>query len=66
MAIEEQLPSLLQKVLREQMNEAADHLATGGAKDYNSYANIVGKIEGLAFAERELLNLVERFTKDDD
>ena len=48
------------------MNEAADHLATGGAKNYEEYCNVVGKIEGLAFAERELLNLVERLIHDED
>ena len=64
--MEDTLHVLLKKALRDSMNEAADHLATGGAKNYEEYCNIVGKIEGLAFAERELLNLVERLIHDED
>ena len=64
--MEDTLLVLLKIALRDSMNEAADHLATGGAKNYEEYCNIVGKIEGLAFAERELLNLVERLIHDED
>ena len=64
--MEDTLHVLLKKALRDSMNEAADHLATGGAKNYEEYCNVVGKIEGLAFAERELLDLVERITTDED
>ncbi|ANS05131.1 hypothetical protein [uncultured Mediterranean phage] len=58
------LAALLQKRLREFMNEGADHLATGGAKDYAEYQRMVGRIDGIALAERELLDLVK--DKDDD
>tara|TARA_R110002020_G_scaffold171400_1_gene361425 strand:+ start:226 stop:420 length:195 start_codon:yes stop_codon:yes gene_type:complete len=51
--------ALLQKKLREFMNEGADHLATGGAKDYGEYQRMVGRIDGMALAERELLDLVK-------
>ena len=53
------LAALLQKRLREFMNEGADHLATGGAKDYAEYQRLVGRIDGIALAERELLDLVQ-------
>ena len=53
------LAALLQKKLREYMNEGADHLSTGGAKDYGEYQRMVGRIDGFALAERELLDLVE-------
>jgi hypothetical protein len=53
------LAALLQKKLREYMNEGADHLSTGGAKDYPDYKQLVGRIEGMALAERELLDLVK-------
>ena len=53
------LAVLLQKRLREYVNEGADHLATGGAKDYSEYQRIVGRIDGIALAERELLDLVK-------
>ena len=53
------LAVLLQKRLREYLNEGADHLATGGAKDYSEYQRMVGRIDGIALAERELLDLVK-------
>ena len=64
--MEDTLHAILHKALRASMNEAEDHLAAGGAKNYEEYCNVVGKIEGLAFAEHELLNLVERITNDED
>ena len=53
------LAVLLQKRLREFLKEGADHLATGGAKDYSEYQRMVGRIDGIALAERELLDLVK-------
>ena len=53
------LAALLQKRLREYMNEGADHLASGGAKDFAEYQRMVGRIDGIALAERELLDLVQ-------
>jgi|TARA_Y100000114_G_C11509750_1_gene208415 hypothetical protein len=46
--------------LRGMMNEHTDHLATGSIKDFSEYKRISGIIEGLALAERELLDYVER------
>lgn len=54
----QQLAALLQKRLRDFLNEGADHLATGGAKDFGEYQRMVGRIDGIALAERELLDLV--------
>ncbi len=42
------------------MNEHADHIASGACKDYSEYQKMTGVIEGLALAERELLDYVER------
>ena len=53
------LAGLLQKRLRDYMNEGADHLATGGAKDYGEYQRMVGRIDGIALAERELLDILK-------
>ncbi len=53
------LAALLQKRLREYMHEGADHLATGGAQDYPEYQRMVGRIDGIALAERELLDLAK-------
>ena len=42
------------------MNERADDLAMGGAKSFYEYHKMVGIIEGLATAEREMLDLMEK------
>ena len=52
--------SLLRKKLRNQMNEIADHLALGSAKDMEEYRKMCGIIEGLAWAEREVIDLEDR------
>jgi|TARA_R110001583_G_C5536617_1_gene399046 hypothetical protein len=52
--------SLLKKRLRDQMNELADHLAVGSAKDIEEYRKVCGIIEGLAWAEREIMDLEDR------
>ena len=46
--------------LRGMMNEHADHIASGACKDFNENQKMTGIIEGLALAERELLDYVER------
>jgi hypothetical protein len=54
---------LIRKRIRDHMNNYADDLATGGAKDYSDYRFQVGVIQGLAMAEREILDLVETARK---
>jgi hypothetical protein len=49
----------IRKRLRDHLNNAADDLATGGATDYADYRFRVGVIQGLAIAEREILDLIE-------
>ena len=41
------------------MNEMADVVSGGGAHSFEEYRKMVGVIEGLALAERELLDLLE-------
>ena len=43
---------LLLKRIREMLNEGADHLALGGAKNFEDYQRVVGRIEGLSLIER--------------
>jgi len=52
--------SLLRKKIRQQMNDLADHLAVGAAKDIEEYRKITGMIEGLAWSEREIIDLEEK------
>jgi len=47
------------------MNDHADHISTGACQDYAQYQKMVGIIEGLALAEREALDWVEKFIKAD-
>jgi len=51
----------LKKKMREHMNEGADHLSMGGAKNFEDYQRLVGRIEGLAIIEREILDLETTF-----
>ena len=48
------------------MNEMADAVATGSAQSFDEYRKMCGIIEGLALAERELLDLVEALNKGEE
>ena len=52
--------SLLKKKIRTQMNELSDYLAMGSAKDMEDYRKVCGTIEGLAWTEREIIDLDEK------
>lgn len=64
--LEESLFLAYRKVLRGLMNERADDLAMGSAPSFDAYQKMVGVIEGLATAERELLDLMEKQRKMED
>jgi predicted Zn-dependent protease with MMP-like domain len=55
----------LRKELREIMNDLADAVATGEPGDWASYQRLVGKIEGLALAERLILDALEKIDRID-
>ena len=63
--IESSLSEFMKKRLREVMNQHADHLSTGACKDYSDYQKVAGIIEGLALAERELLDWVDRHINEE-
>ena len=48
---------LLKKKIRIQMNELADHLAMGSAQNMEEYRKVCGTIEGLAWVEREVIDI---------
>ena len=52
--------SILKKKFRDQMNELADHLALGSAQNIEEYRKVCGKIEGWAWAEREVIDIEDR------
>jgi hypothetical protein len=55
------------RVLREQirtdMNNYADDLAGGMCRNFDEYQKLCGVIQGLATAERYLIDLVEKVEK---
>ena len=51
--------SELQARIREDMNNYADHVSTGDCQDWAEYQKNTGIIQGLARAERHLLDLEE-------
>jgi len=57
---------VLRKKLRERMNALADDVATGRCKDFGEYQKLCGVIEGLAYAERDLLDLKQQMEDHDN
>jgi hypothetical protein len=54
----------IRKRIREEMNSLADHMAGGGCANIEEYRHCCGKIEGLAVAEREILDIEKRLQDD--
>ena len=57
---------MVRKTLRSMMEEGADNVALGGAKDWGEYQRLVGRLEGLAIAEREILAAAQKLMKDEN
>lgn len=57
---------VLQKKFRDRMNDIADTLATGTCQSFEEYKRLCGVIEGLAYAERDLLDLKETMEQNDE
>lgn len=58
--------SVLRDKLRKDMNAFTDDMANGICTDYATYQKLCGIIQGLALAERHLLDLVEAQQKDEE
>ena len=58
------------RVLREQirldMNNYTDDIATGVCKSFDEYQKLCGVIQGLALAERYLLDLAKKVEESDE
>jgi len=61
--IEDSIVRYLKERIRSIMNERADYVSTGACQDFADYKHHVGVIEGLALAERELLDVAERLER---
>jgi hypothetical protein len=57
---------VLREKLRTDMNNYADDLAGGGCRSFDEYQKLCGIIQGLATAERYLLDLVEKVEAADE
>ena len=57
---------LVRKNLRTMMDEGADNVSLGGAKDWGEYQRLVGRLEGLAIAEREILDAAQQLMKAEE
>jgi hypothetical protein len=58
---EDGILNAVRKKIRKTMDEVADNIACGGCTSFDEYKRMTGIIEGLALAERELLDLLEKY-----
>jgi hypothetical protein len=57
---------VLRDKLRTDMNNYADDLAGGACRSFDDYQKLCGVIQGLATAERHLLDLVKKVEQSDE
>jgi hypothetical protein len=58
--------SVLRDKIRKDMNDYTDDMANGVCNDFASYQKLCGVIQGLALAERHLIDLVDAANKEDE
>jgi hypothetical protein len=46
--------------IRDNLDQMADHMATGGCETFDQYQYCCGMVKGLAVIEREIIDLEER------
>ena len=57
---------VLREKLRTDMNNYADDCAGGACRNFEEYQKLCGIIQGLALAERYLLDLAEKVEKSNE
>ena len=57
---------VLREQIRKDMNNYADDLAGGACRSFDEYQKLCGVIQGLAIAERYILDLAEKLEKSDE
>ena len=57
---------VLREYIRKDMNNYADDLAAGVCKNFDEYQKLCGVIQGLALAERYIIDLAEKVEKSDE
>jgi len=61
----DQFAAVLRKKIRDDMNNYADDLASGQCRSFEEYQKLCGVIQGLATAERYLIDLAEKVENDE-
>lgn len=54
----------IQDKIRQNMNNVADHLATGGCQNWDHYQYMTGMVKAFAIIERDIIDLVERIKSE--
>jgi len=57
---------VLRELIRKDMNNYADDLAGGACQNFEQYQKLCGVIQGLAIAERYVIDLAEKVEKADE
>jgi hypothetical protein len=57
---------VLREQIRKDLNNYADDLASGQCRTFDEYQKLCGVIQGLALAERYIIDLAERVEKSDE
>ena len=57
---------VLRDQIRKDMNNYADDLAGGACRSFEEYQKLCGVIQGLAVAERYIIDLAEKVEKSDE
>ena len=57
---------VLREYIRTDMNNYADDLAGGSCRSFDEYQKLCGVIQGLAIAERYLLDLAKKVEESDE
>jgi hypothetical protein len=57
---------VLRDQIRKDMNNYADDAASGACRSFEEYQKLCGTIQGLAIAERYLVDLAETAARNDD
>lgn len=56
----------LRKMIRADMHNYTDDMAGGACQDFAQYQKLCGVIQGLAIAERYLMDLLSKVENDDE
>jgi hypothetical protein len=62
----QQFANVLRDQIRKDMNNYADDLAGGVCRSFDEYQKLCGVIQGLAVAERYVIDLAEKVEKSDE